>query len=33
LVTNLNIKALLKAKQIFLDQTTLDLLNKAHCDE
>jgi large subunit ribosomal protein L4 len=33
LVTNLNIKALLKAKQIFLDQTTLDLINKVHCDD
>ena len=33
LVTNLNIKALLRAKQIFLDQTTLDLINKVHCDD
>jgi len=33
LVTNLNIKALLNAKQIFLDQTTLDLINKVHCND
>jgi large subunit ribosomal protein L4 len=33
LVTNLNITALLRAKQIFLDQTTLDLINKVHCDD
>ena len=33
LVTNLNIKALLNAQQIFLDQTTLDLINKVHCND
>ena len=33
LVTNLNIKALLKAQQIILDQTALDLINKAHCND
>ena len=33
LVTNLNIKALLNAQQIFLDQTALDLINKVHCND
>jgi ribosomal protein L4 len=30
LATNLNIKALLKAQQIFLDQTALDLIKKVY---
>jgi ribosomal protein L4 len=32
LVTSLNIKAVLKAQQIFLDETTLNLIKEIYCD-
>jgi large subunit ribosomal protein L4 len=33
LATNLNIKALLKAKQVFLDSKALNLIKEMYCNE